>query len=355
MLFVMPQEPEEPPDNGHDQCDGLSRMANSEESRVSNSTRSAQTTLAVLMMAIGAAAVNAAAHEADPALESYAVADDAIEGGIAGLCGDGSCFAAHSTPGCNIFICCAAVCDQDPFCCEVEWDNFCVGTANIVCASCGGAGSGSCYFPDATPACNNAICCNLVCSQDPFCCDVEWDNFCAAAASNMCTCGGLSTGSCFTVHPSPWCNDAQCCNAVCGFDPFCCDTQWDSTCVEVANEICTCSGVWAGNCFKVHANPWCNRAACCTEVCAMDPFCCDTQWDNFCVGEAYQFCCPADLSPAPLGSGVVDIDDLLLVIANWGTCAFPGDCNADIFPNGGNSQVTIDDLLFIIGRWGPCQ
>jgi hypothetical protein len=58
--------------------------------------------------------------------------------------------------------------------------------------------------------------------------------------------------------------------------------------------------------------------------------------------------CPADVSPAPGGDGVVNIQDLLFVIANWGGGAGnPADANGD-------NIVNIQDLLFIIANWGAC-
>ena len=51
-----------------------------------------------------------------------------------------------------------------------------------------------------------------------------------------------ATGECGEVHPEPGCNDAGCCALVCdvdsGGDPFCCDSSWDSTCVNLAIALC---------------------------------------------------------------------------------------------------------------------
>ncbi len=54
--------------------------------------------------------------------------------------------------------------------------------------------------------------------------------------------------------------------------------------------------------------------------------------------------CPADID----GSGHVGVDDLLLVINQWGACT---GCVADI---NGDGQVGVDDLLLIISDWGSC-
>jgi hypothetical protein len=60
---------------------------------------------------------------------------------------------------------------------------------------------------------------------------------------------------------------------------------------------------------------------------------------------AYEFqvtpTCPADLN----GDGVVDVDDLLIVLGAWGTPG--GDVNGD-------TTTDVDDLLIVLGAWGPC-
>ncbi len=50
--------------------------------------------------------------------------------------GSGNCAVANGSPGCEDPACCAAVCEQDPGCCEVEWDEFCAAAAlKIGCAA----------------------------------------------------------------------------------------------------------------------------------------------------------------------------------------------------------------------------
>lgn len=58
-------------------------------------------------------------------------------------------------------------------------------------------------------------------------------------------------------------------------------------------------------------------------------------------------CCPSDID----GSGGVDVDDLLAVIAAFGTCADPANCPADL---DGNGAVDVDDLLAVIAAFGSC-
>lgn len=49
------------------------------------------------------------------------------------------------------------------------------------------------------------------------------------------------TGDCFSAHAGPGCEDAFCCDIVCDSmtgDPFCCSTDWDSTCAQFAQAQC---------------------------------------------------------------------------------------------------------------------
>lgn len=55
---------------------------------------------------------------------------------------------------------------------------------------CGNAGTGDCCAATGTPFCEDADCCSRICTADAFCCDTEWDQICADAASAACTgCG----------------------------------------------------------------------------------------------------------------------------------------------------------------------
>ena len=47
------------------------------------------------------------------------------------------------------------------------------------------------------------------------------------------------------------------------------------------------------------------------------------------------------------GSGTIGVDDLLSIIATWGSA----DADADLNDDG---IVGVDDLLIVIGGWGPC-
>ena len=53
--------------------------------------------------------------------------------------------------------------------------------------------------------------------------------------------------------------------------------------------------------------------------------------------------CPADAN----GDGVVNVDDLLNVISDWGLSNSPADVD-------GNGEVNVEDLLLMIAAWGAC-
>ncbi|MCZ6836691.1 MAG: hypothetical protein O7G85_13015 [Planctomycetota bacterium] len=55
--------------------------------------------------------------------------------------------------------------------------------------------------------------------------------------------------------------------------------------------------------------------------------------------------CPEDSDD----DGNVEVDDLLDLLADWGTCGPP--CPTDIVKNG---EVDVDDLLALLAAWGPC-
>ena len=53
-------------------------------------------------------------------------------------------------------------------------------------------------------------------------------------------------------------------------------------------------------------------------------------------------------------TGVVDMDDLTQVLAEWGPCPdpCPPTCGSDI---NGDCVVSTEDLLMVLGTWGPCN
>jgi len=56
-----------------------------------------------------------------------------------------------------------------------------------------------------------------------------------AATSSSCL---GATGACNEAHLGLGCDNAACCQAVCNFNPLCCDVGWDGNCVSSAIEQC---------------------------------------------------------------------------------------------------------------------
>jgi hypothetical protein len=116
---------------------------------------------------------------------------------------------------------------------------------------CGdGGGSGECGDPEnglctevhATPACSNGECCGVVCAEDPFCCEEEWDIWCVVGAYELCGKGEEPNLDCCEPHDFPGCINDQCEDIVCDIDESCCEVEWDANCASLASEHCgSCS------------------------------------------------------------------------------------------------------------------
>ncbi|MEK6675385.1 MAG: thrombospondin type 3 repeat-containing protein [Planctomycetota bacterium] len=55
----------------------------------------------------------------------------------------------------------------------------------------------------------------------------------SCALGDVC---GPGNGSCNTTHPNPGCDNEDCCTSVCRVDPFCCQTAWDSDCTFLVSQ-----------------------------------------------------------------------------------------------------------------------
>lgn len=102
---------------------------------------------------------------------------------------------------------------------------------------------------------------------------------------------GPGAGDCFRPHDEPGCFGVACCNEVCAFNPDCCSTTWDEFCVLVAEKLCAdiqCPD--AGSCFEVHDGTGCIDEDCCNFMCLFDGFCCTGQWDSWCADQALNLC-----------------------------------------------------------------
>jgi hypothetical protein len=100
------------------------------------------------------------------------------------------------------------------------------------------------------------------------------------------------------VALSPSCS--PCAATVCAVDPYCCQTSWDETCVGEGKSLCTgsCETVVPDAGPSACSHPVCAVGialvatcdSCAQAVCAADAFCCSGGWDATCVGEAVTIC-----------------------------------------------------------------
>ena len=149
----------------------------------------------------------------------------------------GNPYRANGTPGCSDFECCEAVCAIDAFCCSTEWDTFCAEKAITNCTNCGDDDAGSPYQQHDAGS-DDRSCCDQVCSTDSFCCGNSWDAACVTTAVRLCAgCGDgrLGPPSSSMEHRA---DDAECCVAVCSNDPCCCEIEWDNSCAFIAATRC---------------------------------------------------------------------------------------------------------------------
>ena len=251
----------------------------------------------------GRGTVAAACSPADTEAESTID----LDGGIAAFCpGLGNCCIANGFPGCDNTECCNLVCSQRGDCCVYDWDDNCAALAVVKCdpSACEGGdpcpGEGDCCSANDTPACDDAFCCDLVCTHEPFCCQGEWDQDCAAFAVILCDdlcppadpCPG--EGDCCLAGDTPACDDADCCNTDCEEDPFCCAGEWDSICADLAHALCRplCEGPCPGegDCCTPHSGRGCEDRECCDAVAAASEDCRHGEWDATCADMAAILC-----------------------------------------------------------------
>ncbi|MGH1346393.1 MAG: hypothetical protein ACRBN8_32805 [Nannocystales bacterium] len=106
--------------------------------------------------------------------------------------------------------------------------------------------------------------------------------------------------TCDTGGPlQPACD--ECVAEICAVDPYCCNTAWDSICVGEVQSVCNqvqCDAS-VGSCAHsvcgtgTSLSGGCDTPispSCTSAICNVDPYCCNTAWDSICVGEVVSVC-----------------------------------------------------------------
>jgi hypothetical protein len=222
------------------------------------------------------------------------------------LNGDNHCFQTSYTPGCNDTACLELICLEQPSCCTDTFDQRCVESARrngLTCSAPLRFQNNNCLDVNPFGGCTNSECEAMVCQQRPQCCNRgnlvgEWDAECVNMAKKSCDLVGKNT--CFQSVRTPGCTDSLCADVVCQDDDFCCERQWDSSCVEAAmrNSKEFCTQDWPpqdNSCFEADPfkRPRCSNTGpseCEGVVCTLRPECCDVAYDQECVRLALSHC-----------------------------------------------------------------
>lgn len=136
-----------------------------------------------------------------------------------------------------------------------------------------------------------------VCKIDDYCCVTEWDQTCVDIAIEDCGAACINDGSCCAPSTALGCGDDVMKDCVCDIRPACCSEAWDIACVTIADRTCS-DGCFTGNndcCAATPDDAGCSEPATWGCVCPEDPFCCEEFWDALCVGVAVDcgMCPPA--------------------------------------------------------------
>lgn len=229
---------------------------------------------------------NAECDDGDPGTIDQCVNEECVNTVIG--CGNpvaGGCCSANATPFCNDADCCSLVCaeDQDPFCCEDVWDEVCANEAAELCAVCAPP-QGACCQADGSCTVGTQAACTTAggtyqgddsdCTPNP-CPQPEPTGACC----NGETCTEGTEAACTAAGGTYQGDDTDCASAKCGPPPGVCGDPASGDCCQESQS----------------GEPGCNNAACCEAVCLVDPYCCGQEagagyWDDICADEAADIC-----------------------------------------------------------------
>mmetsp|Transcript_13169 Transcript_13169/g.25544 ORF Transcript_13169/g.25544 Transcript_13169/m.25544 type:complete len:3141 (-) Transcript_13169:26-9448(-) len=215
-----------------------------------------------------------------------------------------TCCSAHGGKGCSDRTIEQCVCGKDPICCNKAYDVVCTEVAVYDCkASCpaltgskptaptlappaiaptpASSSQGSCCVAAGLVGCADKVVEQCVCAIDPFCCQTVWDKSCVNIAGTQCNSCSSSTTTTTNPAPTPASTTTT--------------TTTTATTATVNGQDACCSTQNRGGV--------CSNVAVSTCMCKLDPYCCNLGWDSQCITLAKQQCslqCDSAPSPAPV-------------------------------------------------------
>ncbi|NUN12653.1 MAG: hypothetical protein HUU55_03345, partial [Myxococcales bacterium] len=201
----------------------------------------------------------------------------------------GDCCDDHGGVGCLDPWIESCVCNADSYCCDVAWDSQCAQeVVEFGCGDCGIAvviPTGDCCEPHGGYGCLDPWVESCVCDYDPYCCDTAWDSQCVDIAVTE---GCADCGVVVVPPPPPAPTGPVGCFGFCGDqspDGCFCDEQcaaYGDCCPDLCDS-CFTTAQCGPSCLDVQPGPGCGDAACEDCVCSADSYCCATAWDEVCV------------------------------------------------------------------------
>jgi hypothetical protein len=140
---------------------------------------------------------------------------------LQGACAHDQCTEGAALSGeCNPTA--ATICAVDPYCCSVAWDWICVAEVqsvadNLVCAASASRCEHTLCTSGATlaPGCDSppiaSSCVASICAVDSYCCNVSWDQICVGEVDSVCgkTCDDHGCDLDHDGDPTPACGGSD--------------------------------------------------------------------------------------------------------------------------------------------------
>jgi hypothetical protein len=142
---------------------------------------------------------------------------------------------------------------------------------------------------------------------------------------------------------------------ICQGDSFCCEFDWDNSCVEMVLSVCgdpMCAAACEHSPCESGGPLDADCQPCVTSICAEDPSCCSTQWDSGCIAQVETVCDTQCLDGSDHCQDAVPIEANVPVISslegmNSNGCSSVGDScqSADMWYSYTKSGLQYTELI----------